>query len=162
MEYTIAVKSKKVRMDLDQNMRRTCEGALYRRLRTCRQKTVIENAQKVIAYDIIAVDKEGEVVEERKYLRENSAARFCDDILDVEEILQHRMDIVIIMKLTREQIRQAEDAEHCYLCEKPLEDDGIRDHDHLSGAFLGVAHNHCNLRQQELKMIVAFSHNFTG
>lgn len=162
LEYTNASECKKIRMELDQIMRHTCEGTPYRRLRTCKHKTVVENVQKAIAYHIIAVDREGEVVEERKYIGEDAAARFCDDILDIEEILQHRMDIVVPMKLTHEQARQAEEAEVCYICEKPLEDDGVRDHDHLSGAFLGVAHNLCNLRRRELKKIVAFSHNFTG
>ena len=72
------------------------------------------------------------------------------------------MKLVVPMKLSRKQMREAEDAEDCYLCEKPLDDDGVRDHDHLTGAFLGVAHNYCNLKRRELKKIVAFSHNFTG
>lgn len=162
LEYTIASESEKIEMELDQIMRHKWEGKPRRKLRTCQHKTVTENVQKAIAYHIIAVDREGEVVEERKYIGEDAASNFCDDILDIEEILKHRMDIVVPMKLTRKQVREAEDAEFCYLCEKPLDEDGVRDHDHLTGSFLGVAHNNCNLRRRELKKIVAFSHNFTG
>ena len=162
LEYTRASESKKMEMELDEIMRRSWEGMPYRRPRTCPHKTTTENVQKALAYHIIAVDRGGEVVEERKYIGEDAAEKFCTDILDIEEILVHRMKLVVPMKLSRKQMREAEDAEDCYLCEKPLDDDGVRDHDHLTGAFLGVAHNYCNLKRRELKKIVAFSHNFTG
>ena len=162
LAYTKADEITKDQMDLDQIMRHTWEGKPYSRLRPCHHRTVTENVQKAIAYHIIAVDRDGEVVEERKYMGEDAAAKFCDDILDIEEILVHRMEIVVPMKLTPSQLREVQDAETCYLCDKPLDEDGVRDHDHLSGKFLGVAHNYCNLRRRELKKIVAFSHNFTG
>ncbi len=69
-------------MELDQIMRHKREGAKYRRLRACQNKTVTQNVQKAVAYHIIAVDREGEVVEERKYMiPRQQALKECVSIL---------------------------------------------------------------------------------
>ncbi len=61
---------------------------------------------------------------------EDAAVKFCDDILDIAEILVHQMEIVVPMKLTPSQLREVEDVETCYLCDKLLDEDGVRDYDH--------------------------------
>ena len=33
----------------------------------------------------------------------------------------------------------------CHICTKPLEDDKVRDHCHITGNYRGAAHNECNL-----------------
>ena len=40
------------------------------------------------------------------------------------------------------------EAENCYLCNKPLHGDRVRDHCHMTGAYRGPAHNRCNLQHQ--------------
>ena len=37
----------------------------------------------------------------------------------------------------------------CHLCTKPLEDDKVRDHCHITGNYRGAAHNACNLLYRE-------------
>ena len=51
----------------------------------------------------------------------------------------------------------------CNICSKTLDGDRVRDHDHLSGAFRGVAHSACNIAYsfRHFKLPVFF-HNLAG
>ncbi|GFY78922.1 uncharacterized protein TNIN_96281 [Trichonephila inaurata madagascariensis] len=44
-------------------------------------------------------------------------------------------------------------------CENPLNGDAVRDHDHLSGAYRGAAHNSCNLNFKLANYIPVVIHN---
>jgi hypothetical protein len=54
----------------------------------------------------------------------------------------------------------------CYICDKPFDDRKsdykVRDHDHISGAYRGAAHNSCNLLKRRQRKIPVFIHNFRG
>lgn len=51
----------------------------------------------------------------------------------------------------------------CHLCELPLsEDDKVKNHCHLTGKFLGAAHNVCNLNYKMPQHIPVFFHNLRG
>ncbi len=56
------------------------------------------------------------------------------------------------------------DATHCYLCKKVflVDQDKVRDHDHLTGIFRGAAHSKCNLMLRKTNKIPIFFHNFRG
>lgn len=63
---------------------------------------------------------------------------------DVKEIYnKHLKHVISITPLTQEE----ELAPNCHICEKPLFDDDnkVRDHCHLTGAYRGAAHSICNL-----------------
>ena len=48
----------------------------------------------------------------------------------------------------------------CYLCHKYLKNsDKARDHDHVSGAYLGAAHKKCNLNRKQSKHLPVLFHN---
>lgn len=56
-------------------------------------------------------------------------------------------------------------AAYCYLCNKIATDDNrlVRDHCHMSGEYLGAAHNICNLnRRDKHAKIPVFAHNMMG
>ncbi|MGR0202346.1 hypothetical protein ACUWC1_30305, partial [Klebsiella pneumoniae] len=49
-------------------------------------------------------------------------------------------------------------AKDCVFCQYPLvddENDRVRHHCHLTGKFIGAAHNACNLRGKKLEFIPA-------
>jgi hypothetical protein len=35
----------------------------------------------------------------------------------------------------------------CHFCKKPCGEDRVRDHDHITGEYRGMAHNFCNLEE---------------
>ena len=51
----------------------------------------------------------------------------------------------VSMVFTDEDKVKFESATHCHICEKPLTQTKVRDHDHLTGQFRGAAHQKCNL-----------------
>jgi hypothetical protein len=55
-------------------------------------------------------------------------------------------------------------AQTCHICSFPFssEDVKVRDHNHLTGAFRGAAHNSCNLKHQETRTIPVIFHNLSG
>lgn len=50
-------------------------------------------------------------------------------------------------------------ATNCWICEKRLISDRVRDHDHFTGEYKGAAHNECNLNYSIPKKILIFFHN---
>lgn len=52
------------------------------------------------------------------------------------------------MKLSSHQEKSCKMAEKCHICEQPLDDDRVRDHNHLSGQYRGAAHRECDLQYQ--------------
>jgi hypothetical protein len=50
---------------------------------------------------------------------------------------------------------------NCYYCDKPLNNDRVRDHDHLTGKYRGAAHNWCNLQARKDKFVPVFFHNLS-
>lgn len=161
--YTEASEETRMGLRRDQLMRQSIEGVRPRLLYQCPHKTKVVNEQKAFAYHIIVVNRQSEVIETREYVGEDAASKFCDDMLDLDELLTKRMADVKPMRLTREDQLEVMNAKNCYLCEYELKPhDRVRDHDHLTGQFLGMAHNLCNLRRSEKNKFVAFSHNFSG
>ena len=66
--------------------------------------------------------------------------------------------------MSEEEELQFEQAEECWLCEKPLDDTKVRDHDHLTGKYRGAAQNICNIngKQRSSSFVPIFFHNFSG
>ena len=82
---------------------------------------------------------------------------------ELEDILQFYMDNKKpMLPLTEEEKRQAREAVACHICGHDLDDKSVRDHDHLTGKFRGMAHNSCNLNYQIPKFIPLFVHNLSG
>jgi len=67
------------------------------------------------------------------------------------------------LSLSAEDAARAETQTDCHICTKALGGDRVLDHDHLSGAFRGVAHKACNLNYgyRHYKLPVFF-HNLAG
>ena len=60
-----------------------------------------------------------------------------------------------------------ENATQCYICSHTFEEDDpkgpkVRDHDHITGFFIGAAHRQCNLERLVCFRIPVFFHNFRG
>ena len=72
--------------------------------------------------------------------------------------------------LSEQQDIQHNDATECCICHNkkrpfdPLSDDWrkVRNHDHVTGYYIGAAHNLCNKRRRVVFKILIFIHNFRG
>ena len=67
--------------------------------------------------------------------------------------------------MTPSDIKKYAKATHCWFCEKPLGEDKVRDHCHISGKYRGAAHYLCNLQhkiQPYKTKIPIFFHNLEG
>ena len=134
-----------------------------KRLKLCNHKTKIMCEQHVFSYAMIVVDRDGKVVLERSYIGNDAAEHFLMTVLNVEEeLLQNLKKGGMPMQISPADQLIIDTAVDCYLCHQELGMDRVRDHDHLSGKFLGMAHNACNLHRQETFKIICFAHNFSG
>jgi hypothetical protein len=66
---------------------------------------------------------------------------------------------VPIIDLTSSQQEDFDKAEICYLCRNKLYRDRVRDHDHVTGKYLGAAHTKCNLNRKQVKHLPVLFHN---
>ena len=60
-----------------------------------------------------------------------------------------------------------ENATQCYNCRHEFEENDpkgpkVRDHNHITGFFIGAAHRQCNLERPASFRIPVFFHNFRG
>jgi hypothetical protein len=141
----------------------------------CTHKMRVLRDQPPFAYNYILMDREGKVHESRSYVGEDAADDFVQAVLLLQQRYLRDLEAggVPMEELSEEQIAEGKRVENCYLCGEKFyvelalswdggEDRMVRDHDHLTGKFLGYAHERCNLQRRELITITAFAHNFSG
>ena len=64
--------------------------------------------------------------------------------------------------LTKEEQESFNNAKLCYICNKVLEKDRVRDHCHFTGQYRGAAHNKCNLKCRKPRVLPVIFHNLQG
>ena len=89
---------------------------------------------------------------------------FVNKMLTLEKIASKYFKTNLELEMSQEEVVQFEQAEECWLCENPLDDTKVRDHDHLTGKYRGAAHNICNIQSQQRSssFVPIFFHNFSG
>jgi hypothetical protein len=133
--------------------------------KTCGHKMHVMKDQPPFAYNYVLVDREGTVHENRTYVGVDAAEDFAASVMRlVDRYVSAVTPGVPMDALTPEQAEEAAAVKECYLCRCPLSADRhkVRDHDHLTGKFLGYAHSWCNLRRRERISMTCFAHNFSG
>jgi len=137
-----------------------CESEEERK--SCSHKTHIETEHVAFAYSLVMVNRDSEIIEHITHVGEDSGEHFIRKIVELEKKYRAKLKDVKPMHLTREEEEAFKLATKCHICELPLKKDRVRDHDHLTGEFLGAAHDICNLHRTECKNIYGFAHNFSG
>ena len=71
------------------------------------------------------------------------------------------------MNISPEQEREFQEADKCHLCNKKIDEtfDKVRNHNHLTGQYLGASHNKCNLNYRikfNKIQIPCFVHNLSN
>ena len=66
------------------------------------------------------------------------------------------------LKLTKQEQDSFNEAEFCYICNKELNSDKVRDHCHFTGKYRGPAHNSCNLQCRKPMLLPVIFRNLQG
>ena len=137
-----------------------------RKEKMCRHRTQVLREQPPFCYSLLLMDREGEVREKKTFVSsdpEEVADNFVMTVLNLaDKYLPTLTPGEPMMAMTVEEEAEVAAAVSCYLCGEDLDGDRVRDHDHLTGRFLGVAHNACNLVRREKSQLTCLAHNFSG
>ena len=89
---------------------------------------------------------------------------FVNRMLTLEKISSKYFKTNLELQITPQEEESFQLAEECWLCENPLDDTKVRDHDHLTGKYRRAAHNICNIncKQRSSSFVPIFFHNFSG
>ena len=129
----------------------------------CTHRTHTVAVQPPFAYSYVIVDRNGKLVDTKSYVGHDASSNFVLSVLNRAEELLPSLSPGVEMDLSEEERKIARSADVCYLCQETMSDDEkVLDHDHLTGQFLGVAHNACNLLRREKQVLTCFAHNFSG
>ncbi|XP_059078523.1 uncharacterized protein LOC131876988 isoform X1 [Tigriopus californicus] len=131
----------------------------------CHHHSSTFKEQVAVSYSLIILDFKYEIV-----LQQHYAGYDC--IVNLQQTLaiaRQRIDIIvkdiIPMVLSVDDLIRFEQTQACHICERDFirsDDIVVRDHCHLTGKFLGAAHNVCNLNRPEPRMVHIYCHNFSG
>ena len=88
---------------------------------------------------------------------------FCRQLLALADKIWAFMGTCRLMNpLTDEQKDDFKYAKYCYLCKHPFRgkaNQKVRDHDHITGDYIGVACNACNLKRQQKRWFLPLIFN---
>ncbi len=136
-----------------------------RKLRTCPHKQTILKEQHAFSYSFVLLRRDGKVMDSHTYHGEDAAERFIETVLDLADRYLPTLSPGKPMEPMSEEKKRKlrHHNSDCWICGAQMESkDRVLDHDHLTGEFLGVAHNACNLMRREVPKITCFSHNLSG
>ena len=99
------------------------------------------------------------------YTGENVAEEFCKHIeMETREIYNKYLKKIVPLKMTQDDVNRYEENNVCHICERSIDinDPKVKDHNHLTGEFVGAAHQSCNLAFKEPSFIPIVFHNLSG
>jgi hypothetical protein len=115
-------------------------------------------------YYVVAAD--GVMREPVVYRGPDAVDQFITQLLDTQYELIKLVKQNVKMVMTAEDEADFKSAVCCSICEKPLGDDRVRDHDHMTGQYRGAAHSKCNIEEGKTRtrnfQIPVFFHNLKG
>ena len=102
---------------------------------------------------------------EQSYTGENVEEEFCKRLeIETQEIYDKYFKNIVSIRMTQDDLDKYEETNVCHICEKTIdnEDVKVRDHNHLTGEFVGAAHQSCNINFKEPSFIPIVFHNLSG
>ena len=98
------------------------------------------------SYCYIVVRCDGQTEPPVEYRCPDAAEHLLKSLQEEESKIKGVLTDPKAMRMTREDWLVFRIAETRHECDKPLEDDSVRDHCHITGEYRGAAHNACNLK----------------
>ncbi|XP_054276530.1 uncharacterized protein LOC128995537 [Macrosteles quadrilineatus] len=120
------------------------------------------------SYAYLLKDSEDQHTQLRVYRGQDAVKHFVksmnDDIQFIDKILFGDKKLQV-PKLTQKEQEDFDAATACHICKKgnfTQENCKVRNHCHIGGKYLGVAHRHCNFFYQDQHFVPCFIHNLSG
>lgn len=139
---------------------RKCERCLPEE--KCSHSTLVEEYQTPMSYSLVFLDHNNDIIHSTHYIGEDAADHLVEELLTLSPEFDKVLAIHEPMVITKEEEKQFKLIRDCHICDKPLGEDRVRDHDHITGIYIGPAHNECNLHRTVCRKIPIYAHNFTG
>ncbi|XP_046666612.1 uncharacterized protein LOC124358355 [Homalodisca vitripennis] len=122
---------------------------------------------EAVSFSYYFVYSDGDYKPPTTYFGTDAAQVFVESIMnDAREIFQlYSRAAAVPMELTQDDLHAIANARQCHICGKSFNDPNdyeVRDHDHLTGKFRGMAHNSCNLNFKKPHFLPVFVHNLSG
>ena len=99
------------------------------------------------------------------YTGKNVAEEFCKHIeMETQEIYNKYLKNIVPLKMTQNDVDKYEENNVCHICERNIDvnDVKVKDHNHLTGEFVGAAHQSCNVNFKEPSFIPIVFDNLSG
>ena len=97
------------------------------------------------------------------YTGENVAEEFCKRLeIETQEIYDKYFKKIVPIRMTQNNLDKYEGTDVCHICEKTIDNVKVKDHNHLTGEFVGAAHQSCNINFKEPSFIPIVFHNLSG
>ena len=129
---------------------------------TCSHKSVNISDHEAFAYSIIVIDRYGDIREQISHVGTDAATHCVRALVSIQKKYSKILQTEVPIKMTDDDEKNYQNAKHCHICHFAINGKGVRDHDHLTGKYIGAAHKDCNLHRVECNKIVGFAHNFSG
>ena len=143
-------------------MRVNCAGGAA----GCVHKTRVDAIQRAMTYSILIVDHLGSIVYQNTASSDDDCAGlFLNDLLDIEPKLMDLLKDKYPLRLSATEQAEFLLATECHICGKPFDRERpvkCRDHCHLTGKFMGAAHQDCNLSRRICRKVPMLCHNLSN
>ena len=101
------------------------------------------------------------------YTGKSVAEVFCRHLeIETQEIYNKYFKNIVPIRMTRDDLNKYEETTVCHICEETIVggcgNTKVKDHNHLTGKFVGAAHQNCNLNFKEPSFIPVVFHNLSG
>ena len=115
------------------------------------------------SFGYILVDWNDRILHSNFYRGKNAADKFMESLLKIQPLLRkHLIYSYKPANLSAADREQYKTATICHVCCKPLGEDKVLDHCHLTGKLRGAAHNECNLAVRVPTKLPILFHNLKG
>ena len=131
----------------------------------CTHKVKMLNRQIPSCYSMIVVDNDYNICLSSVYTGFDCVQHFLKTIFSFRNAIFKELQKSKPMIITSQQENEYKNAKICHICDRPFDDKRAylgkkcHDHDHLTGLYLGPAHNQCNVLRQKSFNIPAVCHN---
>ena len=132
------------------------------------EKTITENTfeyqtHEACSFGLIIIDWNNHIICQKFYRGKDAANKFMECLLHIAPMLRRHLSLSYKPpNLSNEEREKFRIAQVCHVCSKPLGDDKVLDHCHITGKYRGAAHNQCNLSLKMPTKIPIMFHNLKG